>query len=385
MNLVIVCLLALAITEFSVINSQFNDINENFNLIQQSYSRISEVQRIAYDVRSLILINEKKQVVYSNYTTETNYTSYLQNDIEEALNNLYDLQNKISLSSLSMSSKQQTLVDTKSVNLYFRDQDATLKTLSFSLTEAVLQVASAVFTTRHLNIPEVVEVQEDVYFITYNVFNDFLIALRQSSLYYVEDLSSRTDQKTELILILFLASIGTMLLSLTVLLPVISSVNLARMKVLSLFVDIPNHHVFALGFKCEKFITSFHDEHNDEIESEDGDNAKSDEQEMMSSASSKRGGHKLPKNSTGSNKKFLIQAGVATLVVSAYFIAMFILSLQYISNIQVITDEMNALAQAESYYSFVQNSMREMIYNPDKPILQHKSFEVTRDSVEQLY
>lgn len=34
MNLVMLCLLALAITEFSVINSQFNDINENFNLIQ---------------------------------------------------------------------------------------------------------------------------------------------------------------------------------------------------------------------------------------------------------------------------------------------------------------------------------------------------------------
>jgi hypothetical protein len=34
MNLVIVCLLGLAITEFTVINSQFKDINENFNLIQ---------------------------------------------------------------------------------------------------------------------------------------------------------------------------------------------------------------------------------------------------------------------------------------------------------------------------------------------------------------
>ena len=69
MNLVMLCLLALAITEFSVINSQFNDINENFNLIQRSYGRISEVQRIAYNVRTLIMINEKKQVIYKNYTT----------------------------------------------------------------------------------------------------------------------------------------------------------------------------------------------------------------------------------------------------------------------------------------------------------------------------
>lgn len=43
MNLVMVSLLALAITEFSLINSQFNDINDNFNLIYQSYGRVSEV------------------------------------------------------------------------------------------------------------------------------------------------------------------------------------------------------------------------------------------------------------------------------------------------------------------------------------------------------
>ena len=61
MNLVMMCLLALAVSEFIVINSQFNDINENFNLIEKSYARISEVQHIAYNVRTLIMINEGKQ------------------------------------------------------------------------------------------------------------------------------------------------------------------------------------------------------------------------------------------------------------------------------------------------------------------------------------
>jgi len=34
MNLVVLALLALAITEYTIISSQFKDINENFNLIQ---------------------------------------------------------------------------------------------------------------------------------------------------------------------------------------------------------------------------------------------------------------------------------------------------------------------------------------------------------------
>ncbi len=42
MNFVMVALLALAISEYTIISSQFKDINENFNLIQQSYGRISE-------------------------------------------------------------------------------------------------------------------------------------------------------------------------------------------------------------------------------------------------------------------------------------------------------------------------------------------------------
>ena len=40
--------------------------------------------------------------MYTNYTTKPNFTDYLKDDIEQSLNNLYDLQNSISLSSLSM-------------------------------------------------------------------------------------------------------------------------------------------------------------------------------------------------------------------------------------------------------------------------------------------
>ena len=69
----------------------------------------------------------------------------------------------------------------------------------------------------------------------------------------------------------------------------------------------------------------------------------------------------------------------------AYFVVMFVLSLQYIENIQIITKEMNVLAQAESYYSFAQNVQREMIYNPEKPILNDNSFTVAKDTIEQLY
>ena len=91
MNFVVLCLLALSISEFTVISSQFKDINENFTLIQQSYGRISEIQRIAYDIRALVLINEDKFHSYDNYTTEADFVEFTKLDIDEALNSLYNL------------------------------------------------------------------------------------------------------------------------------------------------------------------------------------------------------------------------------------------------------------------------------------------------------
>ena len=159
---------------------------------------------------------------------------------------------------------------------------------------------------RHLNLSDYSDTQEDVYFITYNVYNDFLKALRQSSSYYVTELHSRTDQKKETILVIFLSSIGTLLLTMFILFPVISNVSKARMKVLSLFVDIPNHHVITLANKCEKFITSFLEENNEEIESEDEDDTKADDTDTGNNQLGKRNIHKSPKNQGSSNSKIFI-------------------------------------------------------------------------------
>jgi hypothetical protein len=177
-----------------------------------------------------------------------------------------------------------------------------------------------------------------------------------------------------------------LVVTMIVLCPVVGTVNMARLKVLSLFVDIPNHHVIALSNKCERFLSSFHDtEHNDDADTNETDSLKVDDSDVTMTGQSKRSGHKQPKNSQGSNRKVFIQFGVGILCIMAYFVVMFYLSLQYIDNIQIITEEMNVLAQAESYYSFAQNVQREMIYNRSKDILNGNSFTVAKDTIEQLY
>lgn len=148
-----------------------------------------------------------------------------------------------------------------------------------------------------MNLTLFTEDQEDLFFVMYNSFSEFLMHLRQSSEYYVIDLHNRASQKQDLIMILFLSSIGTMILTMTFLFPVVRNVNRTRMKVLSLFVDIPNHNVVALAQKCEKFMFSIVDEEgNDDGNSEDDDEFKVDDSDVTANTKNKRGYHKQPRN-----------------------------------------------------------------------------------------
>lgn len=59
MNFAIISLLALAAADYSVISNSFGEVNENFNLIQKSFGRLSEFERVAFNIRALIMTNEK--------------------------------------------------------------------------------------------------------------------------------------------------------------------------------------------------------------------------------------------------------------------------------------------------------------------------------------
>lgn len=77
MNIVMVLMFILSISEFILNNQQFVEINENYLLIRNSYERIAEIQRIAYNIRTLITINEQKFTNYKDYTTAPDFVEYI--------------------------------------------------------------------------------------------------------------------------------------------------------------------------------------------------------------------------------------------------------------------------------------------------------------------
>jgi hypothetical protein len=77
------------------------------------------------------------------------------------------------------------LLATKTVPLYFIQQNRQLTTLNFTLTEALLQFSSAVFTVSHTLLGEFTDTEENVFFVVYNSFNDLFMAMLESSAFYV--------------------------------------------------------------------------------------------------------------------------------------------------------------------------------------------------------
>jgi hypothetical protein len=105
-----------------------------------------------------------------------------------------------------------------------------------------------------MNFTDFKETNDDLHFININIYNDLLVAMRQSSLFYVDDLLQRAQSEVKHMIVLFIISTFTLIVMLVILFPVVRSVNSARLRILSLFVDIPYSIAITLGAKCEKFI-----------------------------------------------------------------------------------------------------------------------------------
>jgi hypothetical protein len=67
-------------------------------------------------------------------------------------------------------------------------------------------------------------------------------------------LIERAESEYKIIIALFLISTLTLVITLAILFPVVRQVNAAKLKILSLFIDIPYSIAITLSTKCEKFI-----------------------------------------------------------------------------------------------------------------------------------
>ena len=266
-QVILLLLVALAISEYAIMYQQYSQTKQNFKLIEQSFIRTSELFRVAFDARTMVLLNQNMQSNYYGFTNLTSFTGFLTSDLTKSLSTIYTIQNEINLSQLPLSDDLDQLLNNKTVSLYFK-QDSGTKMLKFSLTESILQMSSTIFTVSNIPLAQFNESNEDVFFLIYNSFNDFMLSEYYASQMYTQALMDRSDEKKETGMILYIIAISALVLAKFILIPVVHSVNKQKDKVLSLFCEIDNSCIKVLSLRCERFITNLSaEEGNDDIDS----------------------------------------------------------------------------------------------------------------------
>jgi hypothetical protein len=119
-HFVIMCLIALAISDYAIVFKQIKDTIINFEVIDNSYLMIAEIQKVCYNVRTMVMLNENLIYYYYGFNSSLSLFTSIQTDLQNSLKLLYNIQNDINLSQLKISQKHSELMNDKTINMYFK-------------------------------------------------------------------------------------------------------------------------------------------------------------------------------------------------------------------------------------------------------------------------
>eukprot|EP01022_Parablepharisma_sp_SALTPOND_P033551 TRINITY_DN88_c0_g1_i1.p1 TRINITY_DN88_c0_g1~~TRINITY_DN88_c0_g1_i1.p1 ORF type:complete len:1755 (-),score=211.95 TRINITY_DN88_c0_g1_i1:16687-21951(-) len=369
--------LAIAAIEFGITTTSFQELNESISLVRSSYRRITLFMKISYSLTKAVLANPKtsRQMLFpGNYPAFINDCKY---SIEQSLSELYLAQNNITLAKIPVSDNQRRLLDEKVVALEFKDTSTPngKKASYYTLTEAVLQMTSSIFTVLNLQDSSYLFSNDDVDFILYNVFKDVYYKVMESSNYYVLDLQDRARYKHVVVLVLFIVAVSLVSISVFVLFPLVSNVGKIRAQVLSLFLDIPLSDVRGLAKRCERFLASNNEERNadmlDSSESQGKDGGLLDDEEIeggtnggaqVQEARPERGSRRRRFiNDKSSNKSFFFRYVAAMLIICGFYITNYVLTRVYLEKIEDCSAELNATIVAQPLDATVLSTIQSLI------------------------
>jgi len=80
-NIVLLALIAIAIVDYSIHYKQLKDTIENFKVIENAYTRLSEVNKVCYNVRTMIMLNQNILTNYYGFKTKADFITNIKGDL----------------------------------------------------------------------------------------------------------------------------------------------------------------------------------------------------------------------------------------------------------------------------------------------------------------
>ena len=233
----------------------------------------------------------------------------------------------------------------------------------FDLNQASQQLISKSFKVVNLNLTDFSFNEPNIFFVIFNIFNDFYLNLQTFSDYFTMNLFYVIDQKKNIFLALLIIAVLLDFISIVILIPLTSKVSESKDKVLSLFLDIPPKVLKKLCVKCENFLTNLQVGDEDDVASErsetvNTDEFEEDESEIDPAKLKKKKKRKKSKKSSRAQRKFITILVCAVLVFEIYFGMNYFLSETLMQGLLPLVQEANDTSQAESTFAFYHAILR---------------------------
>jgi len=96
---------------------------------------------------------------------------------------------------------------------------------NFSMKEAVYRILNIGVAVTNLPLEEISMKNDKVFFVIYNLFNDFRSELSLSTYYFVENMIKQTNEKTNTFIMLLCVSALALTMGMCILFPALNRVN----------------------------------------------------------------------------------------------------------------------------------------------------------------
>ena len=374
-NLLGAILLVIGLLNYILAISKFDAINTDITLLDESNIRLAEMMNALSKIRDLYLVN-------IGLLSDTYVEATLRADLAASLDLAKNIKQSLEQQTSILSAPHIALLNSPVIKLTSLDGTISYK----GLTQATEEIISKAYNIVSLDLADITVDNNDYFYVTYNLMNDYYLGLKASSEYYAVELFEKVNEKGGDFLILLLSSIASLILALLILFPILFQVNRTREKVISLFLDIPEKTVRGLYNKCETFISNLQVGEDEEMISEvDEDELEKQTEDNGAQDFIQRRRRKRFKNSGRNHRSLYLQIIGVALVLEAYFIYVYIGENLLLKNISTLMPELNSTSVAEAYFSFSNNAERQLFIDSTFPIINSDSYTVSKNNIEAVY
>ncbi|CAD8111372.1 unnamed protein product [Paramecium sonneborni] len=376
--ILIICLGVLGLLDYVLTQSLFSDIQQGYIMMQDSNIRVALGQRIQWQIMELCRLN-KINVLDTDDKVKMQLTN-----MNTTISDLKDIQSKIQ-SSTEVSGRQDELMTTNTIKMISKDSSGSESNQLVDINQGTSQIISKAFEIMNFDIKEFNLDSDSIFFIRYNLLNDYYQATLESADLYTNQLISLAFDSDVLLILLIVACVFTVI-SIPWIACAFNLVSQNQEEVIKLFLEIPLAKVKQLFTKCEAFSNTLQiGEDEDANQENDLSFEENEEGEGVVEEFGRRKKRKKYKYDSKDKRNFYIKFIISMGLLIAYFIAHYLIGANLQSSMQQLIQEMNATSLAVPSITFANNVFRQMLWDPTFPVKNNVSKTISADFVKDLY